>query len=179
MPRAVAYIRASTADQTQTLDAQRERIAAWAAREGVEVVGFYTDAGVSGITPAHKRAGLGNALVAVEDSGASLLLVTTRDRLARSALDAALLDRDLAKLRARVVATDGDAATPTRVAWCEPSSTRLLSMKRPAPGPAPVPCFATGEPRASAQAAASPTGTSGRRPTRPLRAREGRPPSPL
>ncbi|MGH1349043.1 MAG: recombinase family protein [Nannocystales bacterium] len=111
MPRAVAYIRASTADQTQTLDAQRERIAAWAEREGVEVVAYHVDAGVSGTTPAHKRTGLTDALLDVETHRADLLVVTTRDRLARSALDAALLDRDLAKLKARVVAVDGDAAS--------------------------------------------------------------------
>lgn len=112
MPRrAVAYIRASTADQTQTLDAQRERIAAWAEREGFEVVAYHVDAGVSGTTPAHKRTGLTDALLDVETYGAEVLAVTTRDRLARSALDAALLDRDLGKLKARTVATDGDAAS--------------------------------------------------------------------
>lgn len=111
MPRAVAYIRASTADQTQTLDAQRERIAVWAEREGVEVVAYHVDAGVSGTTPAHKPTGLTDALLDVETHRADFLVVTTRDRLARSALDAALIDRDLAKLRARVVAADGDAAS--------------------------------------------------------------------
>lgn len=55
--------------------------------------------------------GLTDALVDVENFKAELLVVTTRARLARSALDGALLDRDLAKLRARVVAADGDAAS--------------------------------------------------------------------
>lgn len=79
MPRAVAYIRASTADQTQTVDARRDRIAAWAEREGVDVVAYHVDAGVSGTTPAHKRPGLSDALVDVENSKAELLVVTTRD----------------------------------------------------------------------------------------------------
>lgn len=108
--KAIAYVRASTGQQIQTLAAQRDRIERWAEREGIELVSVHVDAGVSGTTPVVKRPALSDALVALERERADLLVVTCRDRLARSALDAALLDREIGKLGARVVCADGGAA---------------------------------------------------------------------
>lgn len=111
MPTAIAYVRASTVNQTHTLDAQRDRIERWAEAEGIELAGVYIDAGVSGRTPIPRRPALSDALVALERERADVLVCTSRDRLARSALDAALLDREVERLGARVVACDGgDAA---------------------------------------------------------------------
>lgn len=104
--RAVAYLRASTCAQRHTLDVQRERIGAWAAAEGVALAGQHVDAGVSGCAPLARRPGLADALVDLETTGAGLLVVTDRSRLARTSLDAALLDREVGRLGARVHCID-------------------------------------------------------------------------
>lgn len=103
---AVAYVRASTSSQTLTLDAQRERMEAWAAAAGVTIASVHVDAGVSGTAPLSKRPGLSDALVALEDVRAGVLVVTDRSRLARTALDAALLDREVERLGSRVHCVD-------------------------------------------------------------------------
>ncbi len=103
---AVAYVRASTSSQTLTLDAQRERIEAWAVAAGVTLASVHVDAGVSGTASLAKRPGLSDALVELEDTSAGVLVVTDRSRLARTALDAALLDRELERLGARVHCVD-------------------------------------------------------------------------
>lgn len=108
---AVAYVRASTSGQTHTLEAQRTRLQAWADAEGITIVTWLEDAGVSGAAPLSRRPGLADALVAVEAERAGILVCTDRSRLARTALDAALLDREVGRMGARVHCIDaGDAA---------------------------------------------------------------------
>jgi hypothetical protein len=77
---AVAYLRVSTEDQQLGPEAQRAAIEAWAAREGVQVVAWHLDQGVSGGADVEDRPGLVAAL-RVERAG--ILLVAKRDRLAR------------------------------------------------------------------------------------------------
>lgn len=108
--KAVAYVRASTRTQAHTIEAQRERIRAWAETRGMEVVGWCIDAGRSGSLPPSRRPGLADALIAVEREGAGFLLVTDRSRLSRDAVGAALIDRALERFGARVVATDSGEA---------------------------------------------------------------------
>jgi hypothetical protein len=56
--RLVGYARVSTEDQARegvSLEAQRERLAAYATAHGLELVGIETDAGISGKVPPAQR----------------------------------------------------------------------------------------------------------------------------
>ncbi len=106
---AVAYLRASTDDQHLSPDAQRAAIESWAAREGVSVVSWHVDAGVSGAADLADRPALAAALGALRALGAGLLVVAKRDRLARDVYLAAAIDRAVASSGSRVVSADGTA----------------------------------------------------------------------
>jgi site-specific DNA recombinase len=105
--RAVAYLRVSTEDQHLGPDAQRAAIAAWAAREGVEVAAWHVDQGVSGAADLTDRPALAAALGELRAVGAGVLAVAKRDRLARDVYVAATIDRAVAAAGARVVCADG------------------------------------------------------------------------
>lgn len=116
--RAVVYLRVSTDEQHLGPDAQRAAIAAWAAREGVELVGEFCDLGVSGGAPLDRRPGLLAALAALEEHNAGALVVAKRDRLARDVMVAAMVEAAAARVGARVVSaagegTDGAEGDPT------------------------------------------------------------------
>lgn len=105
---AVAYLRVSTDEQHLGPEAQRAAIVAWAAREGVTVVAWHTDAGVSGAAEIAKRPAL---LAAVADLGvhrAGQFVVAKRDRLARDVMAAAMIERMAADAGARVVSAAGE-----------------------------------------------------------------------
>ncbi len=106
---AVAYLRASTDDQHLSPDAQRAAIESWAAREGVSVVSWHVDAGVSGAADLADRPALAAALGALRALGAGLLVVAQRDRLARDVYLAAAIDRAVTSSGSRVVSADGTA----------------------------------------------------------------------
>ena len=106
---AVAYLRASTDDQHLSPDAQRAAIVAWAAREGVTVVSWHVDRGVSGAADLADRPALADALGALRAHAAGLLVVAKRDRLARDVYLAAAIDRAVASSGSRVVSADGAA----------------------------------------------------------------------
>ena len=105
--RAVAYLRCSTDRQDLSPDAQRDAIAGWAATNGVEVVAWHEDLGVSGGTELEKRPGLLAATEALRTEQAGLLVVAKRDRLARDVLTAALVERLCERHGARVQSADG------------------------------------------------------------------------
>lgn len=105
--RAVAYLRVSTDEQHLGLEAQRAAIEAWAAREGVELVAWHDDLGVSGGTALEHRPGLVGAVSSLREHRAGLLVVAKRDRLARDVGIAATVDAAAVSLGARVVAADG------------------------------------------------------------------------
>lgn len=105
--RAVAYLRMSTERQDLSPGAQRAAIEAWAGREGVAVVAWHQDLGVSGGAALEDRPGLLAAIEAVRTEGAGLLVVARRDRLARDVLTAALVERLCERVGARVVTADG------------------------------------------------------------------------
>lgn len=104
---AVGYIRVSTEEQHLGPEAQRAAIVAWAAREGVSVLSWHTDAGVSGAAELDNRPALAAALGALRADAAGLLVVAKRDRLARDCYVAAAIDRAVATVGARVVSADG------------------------------------------------------------------------
>lgn len=104
---AVGYCRVSTDDQRLGAEAQRAAIEAWAAREGVTVVAWYTDHGVSGAAPIEARSGLLAALSALREHGAGLLLVAKRDRVARDVGVAIAVERAASAAGAVLVSVDG------------------------------------------------------------------------
>jgi site-specific DNA recombinase len=87
-PRTVGYVRASTEDQTITLEAQRERIAAYCAMRGFELIEVLVDAGVSGgIALAERREG-GRLAAVLKARKARHVVALKLDRLFRDAADA-------------------------------------------------------------------------------------------
>jgi DNA invertase Pin-like site-specific DNA recombinase len=103
--RAVGYIRVSTDEQVNGPKAQADALAAWCARNGVELVAVHHDHGVSGGAELDKRPGLLAALDELERG--DVLLVAKRDRLARSVLLSATVGRLVERTGARVVSADG------------------------------------------------------------------------
>jgi DNA invertase Pin-like site-specific DNA recombinase len=106
--RAVGYLRCSTSDQALSPAAQRAALEAWATREGVALVAVLEDVGVSGGAPVEDRPGLLAAMAALEEHGAGLLVVVRRDRLARDVMVAAVADRLVERVGARVVSVAGE-----------------------------------------------------------------------
>jgi DNA invertase Pin-like site-specific DNA recombinase len=113
----VAYVRVSTREQADggvSLAAQRERIAAYAALYGLDVVSVYEDAGVSASTL--DRPGLAAALDALAAGAADALVVAKLDRLTRSVRDLGdLIDADgpLAAGRAALLSVGEQVDTRT------------------------------------------------------------------
>jgi site-specific DNA recombinase len=105
--RAVAYLRVSTEDQNLGPEAQRAQIEAWAAREGVEVLAWHEDHGISGAKDVTARPALAAALAALRREGAGVLVVAKRDRIARDVLIAGTVDHLAGRAGARVVSADG------------------------------------------------------------------------
>jgi len=106
---AVGYIRASKDEQKLTADAQRHAIQSWADREGVTIVSWHVDQGVSSESDLEARAGLMAALVSVKEHGAGLLVLLKRDRLARDSYVALGIERAVEKCGAKIVTADGVA----------------------------------------------------------------------
>lgn len=104
---AVAYVRVSTDDQRLGPEAQRATIEAWAAREGVTVVSWNVDQGVSGGSEIEDRPGLIAALGELRAAGAGMLVVAKRDRLARDVGVASLIEKAAGSCGAKVVTSDG------------------------------------------------------------------------
>ena len=111
---AVAYLRASTDDQRLSPDAQRASIEAWARREGVSVVSWHTDQGISSVTPAAERPALVAALEALRAHRAGVLVVAKRDRIARDVVLASTVGRAAQSNGAALVSAmgEGNGDTP-------------------------------------------------------------------
>lgn len=114
---AVGYLRVSTDEQADSglgLDAQRRTIEAHAEARGITIVEWFTDAGVSGTVVPSKRPQMREALAALADRQASILLAAKLDRVSRSIKDALNLDH-LATTQGWSVTTADmmmDTATP-------------------------------------------------------------------
>lgn len=108
-PRAVvAYVRVSTVEQDLGPEAQRAAIHAWADAQGLRVVSWHEDR-LSGSTPVADRPGFLAALEALRVSGAGLLAIAKRDRLARGVAVAVVAEELVREAGARVVTADGIA----------------------------------------------------------------------
>ena len=111
MKQAIGYIRVSTEKQANegvSLEAQEAKIVSWCKANDYELVEIFKDAGVSGALPMDERNGLSDALVALKKCKADALVVVKRDRLSRDNIEAGLIDRECAKLKSKVMATDGN-----------------------------------------------------------------------
>ena len=107
---AIGYVRVSTEDQALGPVAQREALAAYCAAHGLQLVAVYDDLGVSGGAPIDKRPALLEALGALQEHGAGVLLVAKRCRLARDVIAAGMIERLAARSGAAVVSADGIGA---------------------------------------------------------------------
>ena len=105
--KAVAYVRVAAAGHHVGPEAQRASIEAWAAHEGISVVAWHTDHGVSGRSNVDQRPALIAALEQVRADGAGILVVATRDRFTRDVHIAVGIERQVARLGAHVVSADG------------------------------------------------------------------------
>src|SRR3974390_485531 len=115
--RAVVYLRVSTEEQHLGPEAQRAAVETWAKARGVSIASWALDQGVSGAAEISDRPGLLDALEALRASGAGLLVVAKRDRLARDVLKAGAIEAAAAAPRARVVSADGvaEGTDPTAI----------------------------------------------------------------
>jgi DNA invertase Pin-like site-specific DNA recombinase len=104
---AIAYVRVSTEDQRNGPDAQRADIERWAAANGVTVRAWCSDIGVSGAAPLDERPALLEALSALRENGAGILVAAKRDRLARDVGTAAAIERLAREAGAQVATADG------------------------------------------------------------------------
>lgn len=115
--RALVVARVSTDDQAEAgngVNAQLDSCKAWAAREGLELLGPFLDEGVSGAAPLDKRPGLMAALAELRPG--DVLLVAKRDRLGRDPFVIAMIEAAVKRGGGRVVSaagegTDGDGPT--------------------------------------------------------------------
>lgn len=83
--RAIGYLRVSTEGQLDGLglDVQRSAIEALAEAEGLDLVAVFTDEGISGSEDITGRRALADALDALTEGTATVLIVPKLDRLAR------------------------------------------------------------------------------------------------
>lgn len=107
--RAIAYIRVSTEEQSLGPEAQKAAIETWAARQGIQVAAWHVDKGVSGGADIIDRPGLVAALGELRATGAGVLVIAKRDRLARDVYVAGAIERAAQQSGARVVCADGTA----------------------------------------------------------------------
>jgi len=91
MSTAIGYIRVSTDQQAEegvSLDAQRERLEAYAKMQGLDLVEIIEDAGISGTVPLADRDGGAALITALVDHQAKHVVSLKLDRLFRDAADA-------------------------------------------------------------------------------------------
>lgn len=105
--KAVAYVRVSTEEQKLGPEAQKAAISDWASRNGVEIVAWFEDLGISGSVGLENRPGLAAALAGLRSFGAGRLLVAKRDRIARDVGLAIAVEKAAASLGGAVWSIDG------------------------------------------------------------------------
>jgi DNA invertase Pin-like site-specific DNA recombinase len=104
---AVAYIRVSTDEQALGLEAQRQAISGWAKREGVSILQWCEDVGISGGADLEDRLGMVAALAAVRELKADVLVAHKADRIARDVYVAEVIKRELRLAGATLALVEG------------------------------------------------------------------------
>ena len=84
--RLAVYVRASTVEQSISLDEQQRACCAYVRARGRDVAGVFVDEGVSGSIPFGERPA-GRRVLAICDGGAGGIVAVRLDRLFRSATD--------------------------------------------------------------------------------------------
>lgn len=113
--KALAYYRTSSAANIEgdSRDRQQAAVMAYAKAQGVEIVGEYYDAAVSGADPIETRPGFFDMLARIDGNGVRLVLVEDASRFARSVLAQELGVLVMAKRGVRVVTASGEDLTAT------------------------------------------------------------------
>jgi len=111
--QAVSYLRVSGKGQVagDGFPRQRQAIATYAKRHGLELVDEYRDEGVSGTRELEDRPGLARVLDRVEHNGVKVVIVERADRLARDLMIGEIILDQFRRAGVRVVATDGTDLT--------------------------------------------------------------------
>lgn len=105
--KTIAYMRVSTDDQKLGVSAQREAIERYAQTNGLEIISWHIDDGISGAASIDQRPGLAAALAELEFYPGSVFLAYKRDRIARDTMTAAIVDRLVEKNGCTVRTADG------------------------------------------------------------------------
>lgn len=111
----VAYCRVSTdqqADSGLSIEAQREQLVSFAIASGLELVGLFIDAGISGAKDENERPGLREALAAITEGRADALVVSKRDRLARDMSLAGFIETTIRRAGAELIVLDEQDVSP-------------------------------------------------------------------
>jgi len=103
---AVGYVRCSTEEQHLGPEAQKDALDRWAKATGVTLVAVYQES-ISGGAGLDQRTQLLAAIDCMKTSGAGILLVAKRDRLARDSMLAAMVERLVERAGGHVVSADG------------------------------------------------------------------------
>lgn len=111
--KAIGYLRVSKDDGVWGIDAQKDAISLWAARQGVQIDRWCVDEGVSGGAPPEERKGLIEALAACEADEVSLLVVAKRDRIARDVFISCTVERILRGCGCELVSANGEGSGDT------------------------------------------------------------------
>jgi len=112
---ALAYLRTSSAANVEgdSSERQRQAIRCYATASGIELVGEFYDAAVSGADPIESRPGFSAMLSRIEGNGVRLVLVEDASRLARSVLVSELAILVMAQRGVRIVTSSGEDLTDT------------------------------------------------------------------
>lgn len=116
LPRLIGYVRVSTEEQARegvSLEAQRDRIAAYCQAHAYELIGVESDGGVSGKVPPEQRPGGARAFAAIRAGDANGLVVLKLDRLARSTRDILALVDETRASRWRLISVSEHLDTET------------------------------------------------------------------
>ncbi len=113
---AIAYLRTGKGERSPSSEAQREAIRGWARTTGARIVAWHLDDGQDDAAPVDERKGLLAAVLALKTKQAPVLVVASRDRLARTPVTLALIAHLAARHGARLQWARGDRETPEEAA---------------------------------------------------------------
>ena len=129
--KAVGLVRVSKEEQDLSPEAQRQILADWCTSQGKVLVAVYEERVTGKVRNGQavedaldKRTGLIDALGALPEHNAGVLLFQKRDRLARNVVAAAVIEGMAAKNGAVVLTTEGETSDPS-----DPSAFLLRAMK--------------------------------------------------
>lgn len=105
---AVAYYRVSTTAQELSPEAQKSAVHQFCQAKGINLVGEFTEIGVSGAADLVDRPELLAAMQRVSEMRCEYLVVLRQDRLSRSVETTGFIDYALSKSGSRVLPVEGD-----------------------------------------------------------------------